>query len=316
MRIAIVGAGMAGLACATALSAAGHVVVLFDKGRGPGGRMSTRRLAGPDGPIAFDHGAQYFTARDAQFVRQVAAWEAAGIAARWPQAGSDAWVGVPGMNAPVKALADRHDIAWDTQIDALLCDASGWMLIGETQHGPFDSVVSAIPPEQAAPLLAPHDPAFAARASAATSLPCWTLMAAFAEPLPSQADTLRDHGPIGWAARNSAKPGRGGPEAWVVQANPDWSIAHLEEPSDAIAQALLSTLSDELGCALPAPLVTQAHRWRYARRRDPSQGPAALWNRSLGLGACGDWLLAPRVESAWLSGSALAASIAARRPAE
>ena len=29
-------------------------------------------------------------------------------------------------------------------------------------------------------------------------------------------------GDIAWAARNSAKPGRSGPEAWVVQAGPDW----------------------------------------------------------------------------------------------
>ena len=42
MRIGIVGAGMAGLACAEELTGRGHHVRPFDKGRGPGGRMSTR----------------------------------------------------------------------------------------------------------------------------------------------------------------------------------------------------------------------------------------------------------------------------------
>lgn len=44
MRIGAIGAGMAGLSCAQALRRQGHAVVLFDKGRGPGGRMSSRRI--------------------------------------------------------------------------------------------------------------------------------------------------------------------------------------------------------------------------------------------------------------------------------
>ena len=86
MRIAIVGAGLAGLSCGTRLDQAGHGVALFDKGRGPGGRLSTRRMATPSGDARFDHGAQYFTARDPDFRWQVADWEGAGLAAPWPAA--------------------------------------------------------------------------------------------------------------------------------------------------------------------------------------------------------------------------------------
>lgn len=68
MRIGIVGAGMAGLACAEGLAGLGHEVVLFDKGRGPGGRMSTRRLPTSAGEAHFDYGAQYFTVRDKNFL--------------------------------------------------------------------------------------------------------------------------------------------------------------------------------------------------------------------------------------------------------
>ena len=53
MRIAIVGAGVAGLTGALALRDAGCEVVVFDKGRGPGGRTATRRA----GALSFDHGA-------------------------------------------------------------------------------------------------------------------------------------------------------------------------------------------------------------------------------------------------------------------
>ncbi len=306
MRVVIVGAGIAGLSCADRLAEAGHAVALFDKGRGPGGRMSTRRAEAGGRALAFDHGAQYFTARDPAFVAAVGEWEAAGVAARWPAAGPDAWVGTPGMNAPVRALAAARAVAWGRRIDRLERDGTGWRVDGE----PFDAAVVAVPAEQAAPLLLPHHPAFAALAAAARSQPCWTAMAAFERPLAAPVELLRDRGAIGWAARNSAKPERGGPEAWVVQASPAWSTEHLEDAAEAVTLALLRLLAAELGAPLPAPIHLSAHRWRFARSGGAG-GPGTLWDPALRLGACGDWLFAPRVEAAWLSGRRLGDRIAA-----
>jgi hypothetical protein len=308
MRVGIVGTGMAGLSCADALAAAGHAPVLFDKGRGPGGRMSTRRVELDGRTLTFDHGAQYMTARDPGFVAQVTAWEAGGVAARWPAAGPDAWVGVPGMSAPVRALAAAHDVRWTTRIETLRRDSNGWTLEG-AKADPFDAVVLALPAEQAAPLLAAGDPAFAATAAASHTLPCWTVMAAFDEPLPAP-DVIKEAGAIGWAARDGSKPGRAGGETWVIQAAPDWSREHLEDTPETIAPTLLALLARHLGRELPVPIHLAAHRWRYARSRPPEDAPAALWHGQTGLGVCGDWLLAPRVEAAWLSGRRLATLMA------
>ena len=78
-RVAIVGAGIAGLSCATHLQAMGFEVEVFEKSRGPSGRMSTRE---GDGWTA-DHGAQYFTARDPLFKHELGSWIDKGVAARW-----------------------------------------------------------------------------------------------------------------------------------------------------------------------------------------------------------------------------------------
>ena len=56
--VAVIGAGISGLFAARTLADRGLNVKVFDKGRGLGGRMSTRRV---DGKSCFDHGAQYFT---------------------------------------------------------------------------------------------------------------------------------------------------------------------------------------------------------------------------------------------------------------
>lgn len=307
---AIIGAGVSGLACADALVAAGHRVTVLDKARGPGGRMSTRRMATEFGEASFDHGAQYFTARAPAFQAQVAQWEKLGLVARWPQAGAEAWVGVPAMNAPVKHMAAAHDVQWSAQVDGLLRDATGWHLQGKGLSAPScDVVVIAVPAEQAAALLAPVDAAMAQKAAATVSAPCWTTMIALAAPLPVHMSIVRDYGAIGWAARNSCKPGRTGPETWVIQASPAWSRAHLEADAAWVTQALLSDLSEGLQVAIPDPLCALSHRWRYAR--SGAQGEGLLSHPDYHLGVCGDWLIGPRVECAWQSGALLGKLLAA-----
>lgn len=309
MQIAIIGAGLAGLSAANALVAAGHTAVLFDKARGPGGRMSTRRTETERGLAFFDHGAQYFTARDPGFAAEVARWEAAGSAARWPAAGEGAWVGTPGMNAIIKGLAADHAVQWNCRIESLSREGAIWRLKHADGTETADAVIVAVPAEQVADLVAPHRGDWAQLAQATRSQPCWTVMAAFGSRVDFAADCLRTEGAIGWAARNSAKPGRTGPESWVVQGSPAWSIEHLEDDAETVIAMLLAELEAALGCELPETIAVQAHRWRYAM--SGSAGRTAVWDGSLGLGLCGDWLVGPRIESAWVSGRALAGLVLA-----
>lgn len=312
MDIAIIGAGMAGLSCGQRLAAAaGHRVRLFDKGRGPGGRMSSRRMELDGEQLTFDHGAQYFTANSDVFARQVAQWQADGVVARWQAAGGDAWVGTPAMNAPVKAMAAQHDVSFGTRIDAIEAAGQGWRLAGEgAPDDVFDAVVSAVPAEQAAPLLAPHTAEMAELAEGTLSHPCWTLMVAFERPA-NLPDVIRDAGFISWATRNSSKPGRDAGECWVVQASPEWSRAHLEQqPGVIVALLLLALRQLGRGC-LPDIRQATAHRWRYAIGGNAGRG--AMWDAQAGLGMCGDWLAGGRVEAAYLSGLQLAEQVLGHR---
>ncbi len=305
MHFAIIGAGMAGLACADALSAAGHSLTVFDKGRGPGGRMSTRRLQTTLGEVAFDHGAQYLTARDPAFKALVEAWRDLGIAVPWPPAGADAWIGVPGMNVIIKQMALAHAVQWGHHVTGMIRNDKQWWLMDKSdKFGPFDAVVLAIPAEQAAAILSLHDFAMARIALMARSQPCWTTMLVFDQPLDTLPTVIRNKGEITWAARNSAKPGRVGPEAWVVQASMCWSLAQIDASPAEVSLMLCAALSNAARSPLPHPVAAVSHRWRYAL--SAGTGDGALWNQTIGLGVCGDWLLGPRVECAWLSGQMLA----------
>lgn len=308
------GGGMAGLSTATALTADGHSIIVLDKGRGPGGRMAARRAEMGGETVSFDHGAQYFTARDPAFCAQVAAWEQAGVAARWPAAGEDAWVGTPGMNAPIRAMAESLDVRWGVRAEALCREGSLWRVEAGEQVFTAPTVLVAVPAEQAAVLLAGAAPSLAALAASVDSAPCWAVMAGFAQALPCSGDTFRaESGPISWAARNSAKPGRAGTETWVIHASPQRSRELLNWPKEAAAGALLANFFAATGIAPVDPQHLDAHRWLYALPQALA-GEGARFDSALGIGIAGDWLHSPRVEGAWLSGQTLAKAVLRHRP--
>ncbi|MCA3261749.1 MAG: NAD(P)-binding protein [Telmatospirillum sp.] len=311
MRIGIVGAGMAGLACAEALSRQNYPVHLFDKGRGPGGRMSSRRISTPIGEASFDHGAPAFTADDPAFRQRLEAWVASGLAAPWPAAGDAAYVGMPTMGAPIRQMAAGQSVRFATRVTKIEAAETGWRLfLDQGAAVEVEVAVIATPAEQARELLAPIAPDFAASAASVQSATCWALMLAFSEKLPSARDVLRGNAgdAIGLAVRNNAKPGRSGPEAWVLQAAPDWSRTNIEADPEWVANELSTAFAARIGAALPPPTACVAHRWRYAN--PISAGPGLMFDAVRRLGVCGDWLVGPGVEAAWLSGASLAARIA------
>ncbi|MBK6801396.1 FAD-dependent oxidoreductase [Novosphingobium sp.] len=306
MKVAIVGAGMAGLACAGALRVQGYEPVLFDKGRRPGGRLSSLQLE--DG-MAWDFGAQFLLAGEGAFAAQVSAWRQAGLIAPWPEGPEGALVGVPAMSTLVAAQCGGHDVRFGAQVQRIEHGGDGWQVSGPGwREGPFGALIVATPAEQAAPLLSLHDLAMAREAAAARSTPCWTVMAAFDQPLAAVPSVLRDAGPIAWAARNSSKPGRTGRECWVIQAGAQWSADNLECDREAVAERLLALFAAQAGIEPPSTIFLKAHRWRFALPYGQTAG--AQWNPVLRLGACGDWCLPGAIEGAWRSGTDLAARIA------
>lgn len=312
--VAIIGGGMAGLSCATELAKRGISSTVFDKGRGPGGRMATRRVHVGDWEIRFDHGAQYFTARDPAFIAMCGEWRAKGIIAPWPAAGDGALVGSPSMNAPLRHMAETLDVRWGSQVDRISRAGDRWrMIVGERDYD-FAKLVVAVPAEQAAVLLRDPAPEIATRAAAIKSDPCWAIMALFDQPLGTAADILRDlHAPISWAARNGAKPGREGVESWVIHGSPHYSREILERSPDEICLMMLAQFFDQAGIKPVDPAHCAAHRWRYARVPSPAgqgMGGLALWDGAMALGVAGDWMAGPRVEAAFLSGRAIAQLIA------
>jgi len=318
VRIAVIGAGIAGLACARELARADAKVTVFEKSRGLGGRLGTRR----QGNLAFDHGAQFITARSRPFVKYAEIAARAGVLQRWSprileddrlwEAPVEDWyVGQPGMSALVRPMSRNVVLQSGVGVHEIIQSQRGWELQTDAgrQNHIFDAIAVAVPAPQALSLLGSQGRTFQ-HLHEVRMAPCWAGMFAFDQPLDVGADVRRwTQGSLTWAACDSSKPNRPpGLHCWVVHASVPWSRQHLEADATEVAQLLLHEFAAATGVRLPAPAHAQAHRWRHAFV-EQALGLPCIVDEEIAAGACGDWCIAPRVEAAFESGRSLAHSL-------
>lgn len=321
--MAIIGAGLAGLAAASTLTDAGVSVTVFEKSRGVGGRATTRR----EGAWAFDHGAQYATFRDARLAPWIAHWADAGVLVEWSARiavrdggtwresprGDTRWVAVPGMSALGRHLARDLVIRLGTAVASATRSTTGWQL-GDADGvslGTFEHLLVTAPAPQTATLLASGAPDLAAVCARVVFHPCHAVLCVLERPATIAWDAafVNDDPHLAWVARNGTKPGRDAAhECWVLHATRVHSVATLEaEQHEAIAP-MLDAFARLLGSDAPRVIHAQGHRWRYAIP-EPVLEADAMWDAAVQAGVAGDWCGGPRVEGALLSGMALAARV-------
>ncbi|MGI9474340.1 MAG: FAD-dependent oxidoreductase [Rubripirellula sp.] len=325
--VAVIGAGMGGLAAARTLKDHGLDVTVFDKSRGVGGRVATRRVDG----MTFDHGAQYFTARDRRFSRSIQSWMQQGLVEPWmgriiewksdglhdEKLGTPRYVATPTMNALAKHLSEDLDVKVTTPVDKLQRESGGgWRLIGQEDRelGVFDTVLLNCPPQQALHLLAEQSD-LCRTIEQVEMRPCWAMMLS--------TDALSDlefegafvnEGPLSWVSHDGAKPGRQEPSrqtTWTVHASASWTEQHLESGETTVKKELLNAFRELFGSRLSdtwKPLHCDVHLWRYAIPANPLS-EECLWDSDTSVGTCGDWCGASRVEGAFLSGISLAGTL-------
>lgn len=328
-HVAIIGAGMSGLMAARTLFDQGWKVTVFEKSRGVGGRMSTRR---GDDQSAFDLGAQYFTVRDERFRHYVDVWRDQGPVALWPdnELGSDQnivvirngsiesssesvkrFVGVPAMNSICKHLAQELEVHKQTRIGKIEKNEKGIRVPGEQGNslGKFDRVIVSAPAAQASELLVDFA-TLREQISTIRMNPCWAAMCSFGKTVANNwAGAFLHDSFLPWSARNSTKPGRSSAtEDLVIHAQPEWTEEYWEGDPDSVARQMLEEFWRVTGLERQVPVQIRAHRWKYAIPVEPSQA-GCFFDPDAGVAAGGDWAGGSRVEGAFPGGLTAAGRI-------
>jgi hypothetical protein len=310
--IVVVGAGIAGVACARALAEAGTPVRVLDRGRRPGGRMASRTLSGR----VTDLGASYLTAADGSpFAAVVADWVDRGLARPWTD--TFAVAGPDGVretrSGPVRYAAPGGLRSLVADLAAGL-DVTQERDVGEVGPGPradgedAAAVVLAVPDPQARRLLPAE---LAGRLLGGEDAHPWqpTLAVAlgFEErywPADLHGAFVHDDPVVEWIADDGDRRGDGAP-VLVAHTTSGTAAAHLADPGRAVPE-VTTAVRRALGVDAP-PVWTHVHRWAFARPAAPREEPFGLVD---GVGACGDgWRAPSKVESAWASGHLLGTSL-------
>jgi renalase len=345
-QIAVVGAGIAGISCARTLHAAGSDVVLFDRGRTPGGRVATAR----SGEGRFDHGAQFFTIRDGSFANAIVPLARHGRIAEWtgpfrrisaghadvdPRPDQRRFVGVPTMATLALEFARGLAVQSSARVDAIRGGPGAFLLLvhdhttGEqVLHGPFRDLVLAIPAANAERLLTAGDRRDSAARHEARRLaprlgPCIAAMVQFVEPVGAAEGGLfvRDH-TLAWSAHDGGKPGRGDRPNYVLHGTAAWSASRIDQDPEQSARELVDALGRVLESELPHVAALRGHRWRYAlpvpdepagdRPGDVGDPSTAFFlDAEERIVLCGDAYTGGRVEGAYGSGVAAAQAVLA-----
>jgi predicted NAD/FAD-dependent oxidoreductase len=302
LTVGIVGAGVAGAACARALVDAGQQATLFEQAAEGGGRCASEG--------DFDLGAPMFSARDRRWARWVRAWVKEGSVAAW----SDAFVGTPSMGNLVKRMLHGLDVRFSTQVTSVERHGERWRLVADsgTGLGEYDAVVVATPAPRAEALLKWSAPELAALAAGATMAPQWVARLSLGEPLGLGSVVEAKVGPLVRLVCEGTKPARAPGERWSMQASTEWSLRHQAEAPEAVAAALLDAFWATTGARPQRPLLLGAHLWPQARVRTPVASPC-LFDAEHRVAAAGDWCLGDGVEAAFLSGTSAAGRLNALR---
>ena len=308
--VIIIGSGIAGLSAARYLHDKGQSVLVLDKGRRIGGRCATKRIEG----FTFNHGAQFFTTKEAHFTKLAQEAEAEGALTKWSFGHNrPCYIGAPTMRDLPQWLASGLTIEQSVKITSITQDEGLYHLLDETGNDYHTHRLILTPPApQTKALLEELSPLLANTANEALYDPCWTVMVGLHSPCERSKLPLRDRPPIGWASAEDARlpsdPSSIIKPAVTIQADPDTSRHHLHDTSEDMCQLLISAFEEVTDQKLDIALQA-AHRWLYARIAKPADESAAFCDHNHHLAIAGDWFGKARLETAFHSGLRAAKAI-------
>ncbi len=331
-NVIVVGAGIAGLACARRLADAGRSVVVLEKSRGLGGRCATRRVQGQ--PV--DHGLPFYHGSEPGFLDALrASADADDLVPGWPSRlhGS----GRPcqsrlfredetrlafrrGMTSFPKRLAEGLDVRLETRVGGVSIEGERVRVdTGGGEPLTAGALVLALPTPQARALLdtldrEPRELASFARVLEMTgTVSCLTAFAGYPRSAPAPDwDLCHPDGSdiLQMCSHDSTKRAEPERHVLVFHAYPAWSRDRLEQPAEVWRDELLAEAARLLGDWVKRPDWVETHRWRYGRADPGPDFKRPLFLQADGrptFGIAGE-NFAPGggVQAAWLSGRQIA----------
>ncbi len=333
----VVGAGMSGLSCASALHEAGWKVLVLEKSRGTGGRLASKRL-GEDawGVASADLGCEVIRASSQLFQDHLSMWGKVGWLSYQPD--SLGWSVVERSSRLTRSLGQGMNLKFERRASELRSSSQGVEVVLESgEIFSAAKVILSAPPAQSAALLNGWGSTAGAlqnELGQVAMLPQWVVMVSIPAAHVQKADDLLSAWTRGGGAMfdsvsvESQKPGRKtlsntDRETLVLRMTPQWTARHLHQDQEGVVEAVMQLLQ-QVGHLDVTSAKGQAHRWLYSRVDSQSLLPGSYRTIGTEVFLCGDYFdhrdlpwvrwedglagdaLESDVERAFLSGRAVA----------
>lgn len=321
-KIAVIGSGLSGISFASLIKKKSNVEI-FEKSRGVGGRMSTRK----EPPFTFDHGAQFFKIKTTEFENFVSELFSEKIIRPWKfrLAYFDAnnlkkvkiikkkdkfFVGTPSMDSIVKYKSEKCNVILNTKIEKIFKENGKWCLSDQNKekYGDYDWIILSLPAEQSLQLIT-QEISFYSSLKEIKMNSCISLMIGMRKKLHLNYDAaLIEKSDIAWLAINNSKPCRKKNQSILINSTYEYASKNINSSNDEIIKHLLNVASDLVKKELSNSELIKLHKWRYVEaEKSPQEDYFIDCKKKIAI--CGDWFVNSRVEGAFTSAYELSKEI-------
>jgi hypothetical protein len=286
--------------------------------------------------VRVDHGAQFFTARDPLFKKQVSEWVDQGVCFEWA-GGFHQWDGISllspengrqepryacelGMSHLAKSMTGGFELKTGFHVSLVERNDGNWKLTSST-GSPFEPVLAkavfcSAPVPQSLALIKAYLPT--EQLSIAEQIafkPCLAVIVRFSKDQPlaswNGVQVIEPSSPLSWIGRDSSRRRAGcSPPVAVLHASSEYSLNHSNDTIEELqgaSERLIAEAARIVGSWFFEESQRIVHRWRYAFPESPLVKGGFIRSQSTpSLFMIGDGFNGARLEGAWLSGHAAA----------
>jgi hypothetical protein len=307
-NIIIIGSGIAGLAAANYLSSKNFNVTVLDKGKYPGGRISTRR--GKD--FIFNHGAQFFTAKSNAFKNICKRAVNDNVLVHWEKVSKkNRYIGNPDMREFSFWLSKNLSMYQDTFVERL--DYNDQFIV-YTNNKKFicDGLIITAPSFQTASLIKNLDQNICKLIEKVEYFPCWCVMLSIKD-LSLKNFNIDEKSIFNWiVSENNKIKNQLNHNCLTIHTNERFSVKNLEKTKEVTLDKIVQEFTKIYQVKTQDIIYKNIHKWRYAKVKKPFPQEESKISKKIPFGIAGDWCPpsqdrhynanGQRVEDAYLSG--------------
>ena len=308
----VIGSGISGATIANLLNKK-FQVNLFDKGRGPGGRASFKRIKGQ---IGFDHGTQYFSPKTIEFKKFVNRLIKIKILKKW--SGNHIFlnskkkenkkhikiIGKKGNNDICKFLLKKVKCFYQSEVKKIYYKNKLWFLLfTDGKIRTYKGVILTCP----FPQLKKLSEKFINNTFIKRKLKMdanITVMIAIKKSKKSPSSFLFDDPVLGWAGNeNTKKRFKSKHDLWTLQSTFKWANKNIDKNKKNLkknSKILIDKFFKLTKIKKTKVIYSINHGWKYSSNSKPLK-IRSYWDPQKKIGVCADWFIGPRLESGWSS---------------